>query len=281
MPKTVMSIKATMRDHTIGLPAPENTVAFNIPNACTECHTDRKPAWAVDTLDKWWPGGRRAKFVERAQVFTAARARRTEVLDRLIAIGADDTQGPLIQANAIGYLGAYKDARVLPALQAAAQAAQPVIRSAALTSLGQLVEGDAPRAAIVNGLDDPRRAVRMAALMSLVNRGGGPLGPPDLPRFQAATREFAARAQPHQDDARIQRDLGLVHLLASDVDRAAEALQISVGLEPDRPSSRFLLAMARVGQGRTDEARALLKDVPASDPYYKAAQDSLKQLGPK
>jgi len=255
MPKTVMSIKATMRDHTIGLPAPENTVAFNIPNACTECHTDRKPAWAVDTLDKWWPGGRRAKFVERAQVFTAARARRTEVLDRLIAIGADDTQGPLIQANAIGYLGAYKDARVLPALQAAAQAAQPVIRSAALTSLGQLVEGDAPRAAIVNGLDDPRRAVRMAALMSLVNRGGGPLGPPDLPRFQAATREFAARAQPHQDDARIQRDLGLVHLLASDVDRAAEALQISVGLEPDRPSSRFLLAMARVGQGRTEEAR--------------------------
>jgi len=281
MPKTVMSIKATMRDHTIGLPAPENTVAFNIPNACTECHTDRKPAWAVDTLDKWWPGGRRAKFVERAQVFTAARARRTEVLDRLIAIGADDTQGPLIQANAIGYLGAYKDARVLPALQAAAQAAQPVIRSAALTSLGQLVEGDAPRAAIVNGLDDPRRAVRMAALMSLVNRGGGPLGPPDLPRFQAATREFAARAQPHQDDARIQRDLGLVHLLASDVDRAAEALQISVGLEPDRPSSRFLLAMARVGQGRTEEGRALLKVVPASDPYYKAAQDSLKQLSPK
>jgi len=117
--------------------------------------------------------------------------------------------------------------------------------------------------------------------MSLVNRGGGPLGPPDLPRFQAATREFAARAQPHQDDARIQRDLGLVHLLASDVDRAAEALQISVGLEPNRPSSRFLLAMARVGQGRAEEARALLKEVPSSDPYYKAAQDSLKQLSPK
>ena len=39
MPKTVISIKATMRDHTIGLPAPENTVAFDIPNACTECHT--------------------------------------------------------------------------------------------------------------------------------------------------------------------------------------------------------------------------------------------------
>jgi predicted CXXCH cytochrome family protein len=279
MPKTVISIKATMRDHTIGVPAPENTVAFGIPNACTECHADRKASWAVDALDKWWPRGRRAKLVERAQVFTAARAQRPEVLDRLIAIGADSDQGPLIQANAVGYLGSYKDPRVLPALLAASKANHPAIRSAALSGLGQLLEGEAPRAAIVAGLDDPRRAVRTSALMSLVNRGGGPLAPADLPRFQAASREFAARARPHQDDARIQRDLGLVHLLASDVDLAAEALQISVGLEPDRPSSRFLLAMARVGQGRTEEARALLKDVPSSDPYYKAAQDSLKQLG--
>jgi predicted CXXCH cytochrome family protein len=279
MPKTVISIKATMRDHTIGLPAPENTVAFGIPNACTECHTDRKASWAVAAVDKWWPGGRRAKLVERAQVFTAARAQRADVLDRLIALGADAGQGPLIQANAVGYLGSYKDARVLPALVAASNADHPAIRSAALASLGQLLDGNASRAAIVRGLDDPRRAVRIAALMSLVNRGGGPLAPADLPRFQAASREFVARARPHQDDARIQRDLGLVHLLASEVDLAAEALQISVGLEPDRPSSRFLLAMARVGQGRTSEARALLKEVPSSDPYYKAAQDSLKQLG--
>jgi Flp pilus assembly protein TadD len=102
-----------------------------------------------------------------------------------------------------------------------------------------------------------------------------------LQRLEAGSRGFAAPTRPHQDDARIQRDLGLVHLLASEVDLAAEALQISVGLEPDRPSSRFLLAMARVGQGRTDEARALLKEVRSSDPYYKAAQDSLKQLAPR
>src|SRR4029077_10705086 len=30
MPKTVVSIKSTMRDHTIGVPAPENTAAFGI-----------------------------------------------------------------------------------------------------------------------------------------------------------------------------------------------------------------------------------------------------------
>jgi predicted CXXCH cytochrome family protein len=279
MPKTVMSIKATMRDHTIGLPAPENTVGFGIPNACTECHTDKKASWAVEAVGRWWPQGRRAQYIERAQVFTAARQQRPEVLDRLIAIAADEKQGPIIQANAVGYLGAYKDPRVLPALVAAAKDDHPAIRSEALAGLGLAVEGNAERAAIIKGLDDPRRAVRMAALMALVNGGGGPLGRDDLPRFQRASVEFAAGARLFQDDAKIQRDLGLVQLLASDVDHAAEALEISAGLEPDRPSTKFLLAMARVGQGRTEDARALLKEVPATDPYYKAAQDSLKQLG--
>ena len=105
MPKTVVSIKATMRDHTIGVPAPENTVAFGIPNACTECHTDKQAAWAVSTLEQWWPRGRRAKLVARAEAFTAARANRPEALDRLTAIVADERQGPLVQANAAGYLG--------------------------------------------------------------------------------------------------------------------------------------------------------------------------------
>ena len=96
MPKTVISIKATMRDHTISVPAPENTVAFGIPNACTECHADRKAAWAVEVLGKWWPNGRRMKLVKQAEAFTAARANRPEALERLMAIVGDDTLGPLI-----------------------------------------------------------------------------------------------------------------------------------------------------------------------------------------
>ena len=61
MPRTVLSIKARIRDHSISLPAPENTTEFAIPNACNECHADKKASWAVDTLAKWWPEGRRAK----------------------------------------------------------------------------------------------------------------------------------------------------------------------------------------------------------------------------
>ena len=49
-------------------------------------------------------------------------------------------------------------------------------------------------------------------------------------------------------------------------------------LEPNRPSTTFMLALARLGQRRVDEARALLKQVPSSDPYYRSAQQRLKEL---
>jgi predicted CXXCH cytochrome family protein len=282
MPKTVMSIKATMRDHTIGLPAPENTVAFGIPNACTECHADKPAAWAVDALEQWWPRGRRAKFVNRAETFTAARAGRPEAVDWLIAIAADNKQGPLVQANAVGYLGNYPDTRAVTALLVAAKAAHPVIRSAAISSLGQRATADTatPRPVVLGALSDPRRAVRIAAIGSLINRGGGPLGPADMARFRWVGGEFAERARLHQDDSAVQRDLGLIELLTGRFDAAAEALQISSELGPDQMSVKFLLAQARLGQRRVDDARTLLKLVLPADPYYQAAQERLKQLEP-
>ena len=281
MPKTVISIKSTMRDHTMSLPAPENTVAFGIPNACTECHTDKKAPWAVDVLDTWWPRGRRLKLVKRAEAFTAARANRPEALEPLIAIAADDTAGPLARANAVGYLRHYADVRAGVALLAAAKAEHPAIRGVAISSLGQRTTvDDAARSAVLAALDDPQRAVRISALVSLINLAGSPLARADLERFRRVGREFARMERLYQDDAGFERDLGVVHLLGGDLDRAAEALQITLGLEPNRPSARFLLAVTRIGQRRYDDARTLLQQVPSSDPYYRSAQERLKTLAP-
>jgi Flp pilus assembly protein TadD len=84
----------------------------------------------------------------------------------------------------------------------------------------------------------------------------------------------------YQDDAGFERDLGVVHLLNGELDLAADALAISLALEPSRPSSKFLLAVTRLGQRRLDDARALLLQVPSTDPYYHSAQERLKALAP-
>jgi predicted CXXCH cytochrome family protein len=283
MPKTVVSINATMRDHTIGVPAPENTVAHGIPNACTECHTDKKAAWAVDTLQAWWPDGRRQQLVKQADAFTAARANRSGALDQLLALTGDAAASPLIKANAFGYLRKYADARAGSALLAAARAEHPAIRAVAISSLGERAtaappDDDAARRAVLAALDDPQRAVRIAALLSLINLRGRPLAAPDLARFQRVGREFARMERLYRDNAGFERDLGVVHLLGGEVERAADALQIALKLDPAQPTARFLLAIARINQRRFDDARALLMQVPSSDPYFPAAQDRLKML---
>jgi len=280
MPKTVISINATMRDHTMSVPAPENTVTFGIPNACSECHSDKKAVWAVGVIDEWWPGGRRGKLVERARVFTAARRSAPEALTGLIAIAKDGAAGPLIQATAVGYLRRYPGERARAALVSAAAAEHPAIRAAAIAGLGD-VDGSADasvRSTLLTALSDRRRAVRIAALVSLVNAHGSPPVGADAGRLQSVGREYAELTTLYQDDPIFDRDLGIIQLLGGDVTRAAETLEIALRLNPTQPSAGFVLALARLGQGRIEEARTLLQRVVPSDPSYEAARRRLQLL---
>ncbi len=279
MPKTVISIKSTMRDHTMSVPAPENTVRFGIPNACTECHSNKPAAWAVETLKGWWPDGRRKQLIAQAEAFTDARAGRTDAIERLIAIGEDDRYGPLTRANAIGYLGNYTESRAVAAVVRGTAATHPAIRTTAIAALRQTGQGNpAAHAAVRAGLADPQRAVRIASLLTLIDRGGADLTAGELERFRLVGEEFGAWASVSQHDVDLQRIQGIVHLLGGEFNRAADALSISFDLEPEAPSVRFFLGMARVGQRRVDEGRALLMQVPRTDPYYEKAQEQLRKL---
>ncbi len=276
MPRTVVSIKAKIRDHSMSLPAPENTVALGIPNACNECHADRPADWAVATLEKWWPGGRRAGVVERAATFAAARQARPDALPRLLAIAHDAEQGPLMQANALGYLRQYPDAEARAALVAALTADHPLLRMVAASSLA----GSGGPAALWQALDDPRRAVRLSALVSIVNSGGRPPAAGDRARFARVSAEFVEQARMHEDDHVTQTDLGLVHLLNGDLERAAESLLISRALEPADAKSVFLLGLVRLQQQRPDEARTLFEQVPPSSGFYAVARRQLQSMRP-
>jgi len=279
MPKTVVSIKATMRDHTIGVPAPENTVRFGIPNACTECHQNKPASWAAGVLQSWWPGGRRNRLVARAEAFTAARARRPEAIERLIAVAEDNGYDPLTRANAVGYLGRFVEPRAVAALARAARSDHPAIRTTAIAALREPGHGDpASRVAIKAGLSDAQRTVRIASLLTLIEQGGSDLTASDLARFRFVSGELAAWTRVVQDDPEMQRAQGIVHLLGGDFARAADALQISADLEPEARGVKFFLAVARLGQRRVDEARTLLKSVPRGDPFYEKAQDQLKKI---
>ena len=134
MPRAVLSIKARIRDHSISLPAPETTARFDIPNACTDCHADRTPAWAESQLVKWFPEDRSARVTARAEAFTlAARAGRSRY--RSSWPRRRPERAPLHRANALGHLGRFPDPRSVQALVTAAGSGEPILRAIAVMNL--------------------------------------------------------------------------------------------------------------------------------------------------
>lgn len=279
MPRTSISLRHRMPDHTLSVPAPENTKRFGIPNACNECHKDRNADWAEGRLAEWFPRGRRAQTVADAAAFTLGVLRDPAGLAPLVRIAGDATRPPLVRANALGHLRGYTDAAATGALLAGAQASHPMIRVAALLSLTDQGRIAAVRAAMERGLSDERRTVRMAAALGLLNAGVRPAGEDPVSRgLVAAMGEHATRAAFLRDDPATQLDLGKMFFLAGDWKNAETSVRDALGLDPKTPGANYFLGLATLGQGRVAEAKAILRGVDRKDPHRKDAETILAKL---
>jgi hypothetical protein len=282
MPRNVVSIKAKIRDHGIGLPAPENTERHGIPNACNNCHQDRTPAWAAAAIDSWFPGSRRKKLLDRADIFTAARAKSgPEVVGRLIGLAANESEPPLIRANAVGYLGSFpSDPRVAPALLRASASKEPLIRAIAMAQIGKLDPSRSASVApfLIAALDDEVATVRMGAAFSLLSLGIQKLDGEAGARFERAKSIYVGRARTSPDHAPTQLALGKFHLQNHDLASAAAAFEASLKLDPDQADALYYRAIARLGEGRKEEALDLLRQVGEESSLYASAQALLSTL---
>lgn len=281
MPRSVYSIKAEMRDHSISIPAPENTARYGIPNACNLCHEDKAPEWAVEALDRWYPEStKRDRILKRAETFNLARERAPNAVAHLLALYRDETQGPLPRANALGYLGDFDDPRVLPTLSAALTDDHPLIRGIAAVELGKLPASYREPATrlLAKAMVDDKRIVRMNATIGLLNMGVVKLAGEAGKAFEKAKQDHIDRGAFHFDDAGQLMNLGRFHVLNGDVEPAEEAFETSYRINPDQPGIRFFVALARLRRGQSSEARKLLERVEDDDPFAGTARELLQKI---
>jgi predicted CXXCH cytochrome family protein len=279
MPRTVYSIKAEIRDHSMSIPVPENTIRHNIPNACNQCHKDRDAQWALARMNEWYRPNSRQKLMRRADAFAAARKNDPGCIPALLATLAEPAEGPLTRANAAGYLGRFAfDPRVFPALNSALTDAEPLVRAAAAEWIapGPVARPDAV-AALARSLADPVATVRMSALVSLVRLGFRELPGEDGERLKSARILYDARAALNADDARQQVAAGKFYFLSAEPDRAIAAFRASLKLDPAM-EAQYLLAGAYAEKSDLTEARKILEAIPAGDPQYEKAQRLLKVI---
>ena len=304
MPRSVQSIKAEIRDHSMSVPVPENTLRHGIPNACNLCHKDRDAAWSVAQMNLWYadtspksappktasstgdtpesaPGQHpsRLKWIRRADAFAAAAKGDPAAVPLLIEILDQPAEGPLARANALSHLARFpSDPRTFPAMQRALRDEQPLVRAVAALRFNPNAT-DKPSAirSLTPALADPVATVRMGAAVSLVILGVKDLPGADGVRLEQARELYRARADFNSDDAEQQMGAGRFYLLTGDPVRALSALEASLRIDPQVPA-RYLLAAALVQQNQVNRAKEVLLTIPPADPDFPKAERLLKAI---
>ncbi len=239
MPAQHYMVVDPRRDHSLRIPRPDLSTKLGSPNACTQCHADRKPEWAAAAMDGWYGKAWRDRSQYGATLHAAA-TQGAKALPSLLAL-ADDPATPLIvKATAATLAQSGIRPNHLPAVRKLAGNFDPDMRIAAL---GMAERFDpAVRVQIAAPLlVDPVRGVRVEAARVLA----------DVPDEQLSSDQRHQRGQATNDYvASLQQDA-------------------------DWPAANVNLGNLRSRQGRSDEAIALYERALALDPLFAGAYVNL------
>jgi hypothetical protein len=147
MPPVVYGIMSWHPTHEIVSPDPRRAAGFEMPDACTLCHTGRSRRWAAAQTEAWWPGARHGGLKELPEVPEMARA-----------LFAGDVVYRTLAAHALGRPspeGEVSRATVPLLAQLLTDPFPNVRRTARLSLAGLLSRGDLPWA--LDPLDERRR----------------------------------------------------------------------------------------------------------------------------
>jgi len=279
MPAVVVSLRAEMRDHSISVPIPENTIRHEVPNACNLCHRDKDANWALQRMNSWYGDKSRQKLIRRADAFTAAVNGDGSAVPALLQILSDVSEEPLIRANAAGYLGSFpNDPAAYDAVLQSFSDPEPLVR---VTAAQAIRPRAAQRAAVAprlaSLLRDPVRTVQVSAAIALVAMGVQQLPGEDGEWFENAKKLYRDRAGLNSDDAQQQFAAGKFLYLSGDMKDAAAAFRATLKLDDSIPA-QYYLARALSGQGDLAAAQQILKAIPPDDAQYASAQRLLSEL---
>ena len=244
----------TLVDHTMSIPVPENTIDFNSPNACNDCHSDQSPQWAARWLDQWY-GPDRIDRHSRARTFFQAKTLDTAAVVPLIAMLEDDSANFIWRATAALMLGKLRDRRAVPALTAHVQDEEILIRRNALEALSKIPD---PRAGMVM-----QEAIRRETNTQIRIFLAGKLGfwwRPDLSPEERGIGEETFALYVHQantlfgDWPETRRGLGEIYLKRGDTQAAFREFGYALQLDSTAAASHDGMANVLARMGRPDSA---------------------------
>jgi tetratricopeptide (TPR) repeat protein len=227
------------------------------PNACTQCHKDRKPEWATAAMDKWYGKEWRAQ-AHYGTTLHAASTQGALALPSLLVLAENTGLPAIVRATAATLAQPYLRAEALPAVRRLLLSGEAPIRIAAL---GQLEAFDAAARgqAAAPLLADPVRGVRFEAARLLADVPDAQL-PADRRAARApALKEYVDSLQQEADWPTANVNLGNLYLRQGRADDAIAAFQRALELDPRFAGAYVNLADALRTSKRDAEGERVLR----------------------
>ncbi|SBT08553.1 Tetratricopeptide TPR_2 repeat protein [Candidatus Accumulibacter aalborgensis] len=257
MPTQNYMVIHARQDHSMRVPRPDLSISLGSPNACTQCHSDRKPQWAASAMDKWYGKAWR----ERPQYGTTLHAGQTQgaaALPGLLDLAASPAAPAIIRATAATLAQAHVHPGALPAARALLHDADPSVRVAAL---GMIAPID-PLNRVLSAsplLSDPVLGVRIEAARVLADVPDAQIPEGRRAAREAALQEYVASLQQEADWPSGNVNLGNLRLRQGRMDEAAAAFERAIALDPGFAGAYVNLADAWRQQGHEAEAEKVLR----------------------
>ena len=202
----------------------------------------RVDRWADQVRDVWY-GKARKKEPHFAEALAAAREMTPEAPVKLSELLSDRNQPAVARATAALELAAFVEPgnAVAQALRSSLADRDPQVRAASILSLQQ---ESSPQtvSALVPLLSDPLRLVRTEAARSLALTGHNELRGDERAAFKAALDETLAGTEVDSDRAAGHMTVGILYENLGSLDRAIEAYQTALRVEPGSIGPRTNLA---------------------------------------
>lgn len=269
MPPVVSGVLDKFADHTIDVPAPDNTTRHGVPNACNTCHAKDTPAAMSQALTKWWPQAatrqqRRLRLADAFDEKTAAASR-----PALEAVLADTTEAPSLRGVAAKLLARrFKRDAVAPLRAALKGTTDSLLRADIIEGLETAGLREAVND-LVPLLTDGSLWVRQAAAMTLASIGE-PHGTAAL-QAMASQPETSGLVQPHLM-------LGQLAVRRKDAMTATREFERALDLQPYNADVLVRLADLYVFLRQPQRARERLEEALRFDPQSRAAKQRLDKL---
>jgi len=262
------------RDHSLRVPRPDLAQRLGSPDACTQCHAGKKPAWAAAALDRWVGKGWRQR-PSIGPALHAGGALGAKAVPDLLALAQSSAQPPLVRATAAQMLVPHMRPSLWATARELLQDADPEVRIAALQMIEPVDSANRVQAAGPL-LTDPIRGVRIEAARVLAGIPEAQLPDDRREAYRRALREYIEVQQQEADWPTANANLGTLYLRLGRFDEAVAAYRRALKLDPQFVSAWVNLADAWRVQGRENEVEATLREGLATLPR---SPDLLHALG--